>query len=356
MHSPAHSRKRFMTALVALAAAVPLLIWGCAGEEPTTATVPGEVQSSRTVDSASPASTYGIDEVVNASLRLETQLPVWEEARPEPPADLSGNEAFMLPELGISPGDGRNHLREGETLHAEGSHLEAAAHLAVAAEESPDSWYVRYLLGLSLWKAGDLDGAEESLWRAAELNVVFPKTFVNLSRVLNEAGRFGEALAAADRVLALEPAHAAGLHLRGRALANLGRHQEAEASLRASIEAEPGNGYVHNRLGLLLIRLNRFEEAVPILQTAAEMLPDVAFVHNNLGIAYENTGRPQDAVQQYAAGLEIDGESPRLTVNLDRARAIVGEDLLLASGDELPATGSEVVAVHQDMELFPDSQ
>ncbi len=325
-----HHRRAPRPVLSAAAALAPLLLLACGGEEPPPA--------------RSRPSSYGIDEVTPASARATTPRPPIPSPPLAPPTDVpkTGSpdgatdrekSGFLLPELGIAPGDGGDHLGQGQQLFARRGYLEAAAHLSVAAEESPESWYVHYLLGLSLWKAGDLDGGEGGLRRAAELNPGFPKTFVNLSRLLNDAGRHGEALAAADRAVDLVPDDPTGLYLRGRSLANLGRNHEAEEALRASLRLDPHGGHVHNRLGLLLLQQERFQEAVTPLEKAAELLPEVAYVRNNLGMAYERTGRTREAAAQYAQGVRLDGEHPRLLANLERIRPLLDHDPLLALGE-----------------------
>jgi Flp pilus assembly protein TadD len=297
-------------------------------------------------------STYGIDDVVTASMTMEDLFDV------EPlDTPLGGEEAemkepgFLLPDLGLVAGDGANHQAEGETLYQQRRFLEAAAHFQIAVEEKPRAWYSSYMLGLSLWKAGDLDGAAGALQRSAEERPEFTRTHVNLSRVFNEAGRYGEALAAADRAAALEPDSAPAHYLRGRSLANMSRFGEAEDALRQSLDLNQENGDVWNRLGLMLLRQGRDEEAVAALERAVASGPATTYMHNNLGLAFERGGRLQEAEQQFTAALENVGGSPRAITSLARVRAVmglhpVGEDEVKVPGPEEDRAGTEVATLN----------
>jgi len=270
--------------------------------------------------------TYGIDEVMAAEKTLtlpsshESPAPV--EADVTEPVERRG---FLLPNLGLVAGDGRDHMAEGEALYRQGRHLEAAAHLEVAVAEEPEAWYRSYFLGLALWKAGDLDGAEVSLRRAGEMRPEFVRTKINLARVLNESEQYGKALAAADRAVVLDPDSAGAHYLRGRSLANMGRVEDATAALGTSLALDPENGDVWNRLGLLLLRHGELSEATAALETAASINPGLSYIQNNLGLAYERSGRLDDAASRFAAGLAVGGDSQRLEINLARVQSLVGD-------------------------------
>jgi Flp pilus assembly protein TadD len=269
--------------------------------------------------------TYGIDELPamdEPQMSVEPAVEAPAEPAVERPAERQG---FLLPDLGLAVGDGRDHMAEGESLYSEGRHLEAAAHLQVAVEEQPDAWYRSYLLGLALWKAGDLEGATSSLRRAAGMRPEFVRTKINLARILNERELYGEALAAADRAVVLAPDNPLAHYLRGRSLANLSRVQDATAALRTSLDLDPRNGDVWNRLGLLLLRHGKVQEAVTVLETAAALSPaGPAYIQNNLGLAYERSGRLDEAAVRFAAGLAAGGDPGRLKSNLARVRALLG--------------------------------
>jgi Flp pilus assembly protein TadD len=185
-----------------------------------------------------------------------------------------------------------------------GDYAGAVAQLKLAVAGEPDDGYRRYLLGLALWKSGDLAGAETSLFESAKLDATRLKTWINLARVRNGQNDRTGALEASEMALDLEPTSGEALHQKGRALSELGRGDEALEALRTARDLDPENGYIANTLGLLLIQVDRPAEAIEPLEVAKTRLPHVAYVRNNLGVAYERTGRMDEAKLEYAAAVE----------------------------------------------------
>ena len=147
----------------------------------------------------------------------------------------------------------------------------------------PERAWTHYMLGLSLWKDGRLEEAEVAMSESARLDASSVRTFVNLSRIRNDAESYEAALEAAQSALALAPEDPSALFLEGRSLRNLGQVHEAMLSLERSRDLDPENGYVKNLLGLIYVERSMIDEAVGALTSAAELTPDVAYVHNNLG-------------------------------------------------------------------------
>ena len=82
------------------------------------------------------------------------------------------------------------------------------------------------------------------------------------ARTLQEAGRFGEALPAFERAIALKPDYAEAHNGRGIALANSQRSGEAISSFDKAIALKPDYAEAYNNYGLVLQDLNRFDEAL----------------------------------------------------------------------------------------------
>ena len=75
--------------------------------------------------------------------------------------------------------------------------------------------------------------------------------FSNRSDAFLSLGRYEEALADAERVMALRPEWWKGFSLKGDALHRLGRYAEAIVAYEAGLRAEPGITQIHFRLALL---------------------------------------------------------------------------------------------------------
>ncbi len=82
---------------------------------------------------------------------------------------------------------------------------------------------------------------------------------------------FCEAVAAQDRVLAIQSDHAMAHLMRGRALAQLGRTDEALASLRQAVLCRPEFSDTHLYLGTALAEAGRLPEALGHLEDAVRL-------------------------------------------------------------------------------------
>jgi len=183
--------------------------------------------------------------------------------------------------------------------------------------ESENPWGF-YMLGLSAWKSGDAERAEAAFGRALELDPRHVKSLVNLSRVLLEGERAGEALEHLERAQTLDSLSGEVVRLRGVALHDLGRVEEAIEAYRRAIVLDQGDAWAMNNLGLLLIQQERFWEALGPLARATELRNDIPVFQNNLGVALERGGHFVAAAVAYRAALEADATYGKASVNLAR--------------------------------------
>jgi tetratricopeptide (TPR) repeat protein len=198
----------------------------------------------------------------------------------------------------------------------------AAAYWAADADQRPERAYSHYMLGLSLWKSGRLDDAESALRRSAELNDSSIRTFINLSRVLNEKDSFEAALEAAESARAIDPQHPQALYVQARSLNNMGRTDDAVVALEQALAFDSEYGHALNLLGLIRIHQGRAESAVESLLLAARHEPGCAFVHANLGRALELSGRPGEAGEAFRAALELDPGQKTAVAGLRRVEPL----------------------------------
>jgi Flp pilus assembly protein TadD len=235
------------------------------------------------------------------------------EARPKVDTDLPQ----QLPVPTVDPATAKSAWVEGVAAYENGGYAEAAQKLEVAVQGRPGDAYASYLLGLSRWKTGDLEGAEKALEGSLAIDATRLKPWTNLARVRMERKDPKGALEAATKALEIDPGSSQALHQEGRALLALNRVDEAEASLLASRGIDPDDGHVANTLGLLLIQRGRPTEAIPHLEAAKAALPHVSYVRNNLGVAYEKTGRLDEARIEYQAALDA-GDTKHALASLNR--------------------------------------
>ena len=118
-------------------------------------------------------------------------------------------------------------------------------------------------------------------------------------------GRYEEALASFDAVLAVQPDHVPALGNRGIALRRLNRPLEALASLERALVLNPDYAEAFNSRGNVLRDLRRHDEAIASFDRALAIKPDQAGVLNNRGDALVALGRHEEAVASYSRAVEI---------------------------------------------------
>jgi Flp pilus assembly protein TadD len=227
------------------------------------------------------------------------------------PATLQASAPSTLPSLPLDPTLGpvdpvvaSKAWKTGVSAFENGDYATSVQDLRLAVAGSPEDGYRGYLLGLALWKSGDLAGAENALVDSANRESTRLKTWINLARVRNERDERQLALEAADKALDLDPTSADALHQKGRALMEMNRADEALQALSTAHQLDPDNGYIANSLGLLFIQSGRPGDAVAPLEIAKVQLPHIAYVRNNLGVAYERTGKVVEAKVEYQAAVD----------------------------------------------------
>ncbi|MBD3180073.1 MAG: tetratricopeptide repeat protein [Candidatus Latescibacteria bacterium] len=214
---------------------------------------------------------------------------------------------------------------EAEEAYFDGDYEEAVRLFeAYTGQKSENPWGY-YMLGLSAWKAGNYQVAEESFQEALELDPGHIKSRINLSRVYLDTER---AQLAADQlavVLENEPESSTAHHLMGRVRRQMGETDEAVISYRRAIQLDNANVWAMNNLGLIYIREADFEMALQPLARAAAIRDDIPLFQNNLGMALENTGHYRQAENAYAAAVTMDKGYDRAYNNLCRVELLEEE-------------------------------
>ena len=190
-------------------------------------------------------------------------------------------------------------IAEGEKVYQEKRYADAAALFSTYVDQHPNNPWGHYMLGLSSWKAGDLQRAESAFVRANEIDPKHVKTLLNLTRVHLDQGRQKDALARVNAALVLDSSSGEAYRLLGRVRSALNEPNEAIAAYRLALSHDPKDVWSMNNVGLILIQQGSFEEALGPLALAVQLDSGVATFQNNLGIALEHTGRFTLATQAF---------------------------------------------------------
>jgi tetratricopeptide (TPR) repeat protein len=211
-----------------------------------------------------------------------------------------------------------------EQTYFGGEYAVAADLFDVYTAEHPGSAWGFYMLGLSEWKAGEPDAAEEAFLVALELKPDHVKSLINYSRVLIELKRPAEARTQIELALANAPDNVDANRMYSRICHAEGRFDDAVGSYLKVLQSRPEDVWSLNNLGLIRIEQGRYAEALAPLAKAVGLRGDLACAQNNLGVALERTGHFAAAASAYEAALAADSGYAKADESLARVSGLVG--------------------------------
>lgn len=174
--------------------------------------------------------------------------------------------------------------------------------------EVPDNADAYNNHSLILQQMGRYNEALAGYDMAVRLNPRHAEVHNNRGLILYQLRRYGDALASYDTALALTPERAE-IHInRGVVLQELGRYDEALAAYAKAQSLWPDSPDIYYNQGIALQKINRNEEALAHYDKALALRPDYAAAHNNRGSALQRTKQYADALAAYDKALHF---SPR---------------------------------------------
>jgi tetratricopeptide (TPR) repeat protein len=137
-----------------------------------------------------------------------------------------------------------------------------------------------------------------------------PQLFAQGIALEDDPGSQEEAVAAYEKVLAIDPEHAAAHINLGTLYYNRQDHMKAESHYRQAIEADPRYALAYFDLGNVLDETGRVKEAIQTYETALQLAPTYADAHYNLALAYEKVREPRKALKHWRAYVKLDTSGP----------------------------------------------
>jgi tetratricopeptide (TPR) repeat protein len=119
-----------------------------------------------------------------------------------------------------------------------------------------------------------------------------------------------QAIAAYQRVLDLDPLHAAAHINLGTLYYNRQDYRLSENHYRAAIEIDPRYALAYFDLGNVLDETGRVAEAIHAYNTALQLAPTYGDAHYNLALAYEKVREPRKALKHWRAYVKLDTSGP----------------------------------------------
>lgn len=187
--------------------------------------------------------------------------------------------------------------------------------------------------------------------RVVALDADFLEAHIVLGRALFEEGRRDKGIASLQQAVELAPDSIVARNALAKALFRVNRRQEAMRVWSSLLETDGDNAVAHANLGGLLLYAGDAPGALPHLETAVRLKPDYAEAYVNLATALFGTGKaPEAAAALERAGTldpknsSIQEELAQLYVQLgDFPRARAAADRCLALGGGLSAELAEAL-------------
>ncbi|HEX6906569.1 MAG TPA: tetratricopeptide repeat protein [Terriglobales bacterium] len=137
-----------------------------------------------------------------------------------------------------------------------------------------------------------------------------------------------EAIALYEKVLEMEPQHAAAHINLGTLFYNRQDYVKAEHHYRAAIEADARYALAYFDLGNVLDETGRVPEAIKAYSTALMLAPTYGDAHYNLALAYEKMKQPRNALKHWRAYVRLDSTGPWSVHARNQVRRILTSDAL----------------------------
>ena len=135
-----------------------------------------------------------------------------------------------------------------------------------------------------------------------------------------------EAIAIYEKVLELDPAHAAAHINLGTIYYNRQEYTRAEKHYRKAIEVDPRYALAYFDLGNVLDETGRVPDAIGAYKTALLLAPTYADAHYNLALAYEKIREPRRALPHWRAYVRLDNAGPWAIHARNQIRKILDAD------------------------------
>lgn len=162
--------------------------------------------------------------------------------------------------------------------------------------------------GISLFNAGDWDGAIAALTQSLQLDGRNAKTYNNRSAAYQRKLLFDAALSDCNQAISLDSRYANAYVNRGNCYDKTGRSEAALADYGQAIAIDNRNAGAYNNRGLTLRDLGRFDEAIADFNQTINLDPRCTKAYNNRGIAYYLKKMTDQALADFNQAIALDPE------------------------------------------------
>lgn len=209
--------------------------------------------------------------------------------------DATQEYQLHVEKAGFNPYDGPIKPKLEDTLRLTFTLVKAAPEPEKAGPQEisgKDQAVLAYNEGVTALRNNDIAGAVPKFEQAVALNPELAEAYGVLGDLYLELKRYGDSLAAADRLLALKPGDPKALRVRFDALKATGDAQKAKEAIEALGAAAPNDQETAIRFfneGAERTRAGQYDEAAIYFEKVTQIAPDdpqFAKAHYVLGISY----------------------------------------------------------------------
>jgi tetratricopeptide (TPR) repeat protein len=170
-----------------------------------------------------------------------------------------------------------------------------------------------------LFKQGKLLQSVDKYKEAVAVRPDDPSIHIALARVQVWAGEYKDAQNSAEDALLLNPNNSMAHAVRAWALDFQGNILEAEAAVKRALELDPNNALAHAYYAEILVDTGSFEniqKAIEESRVAQALAPDALETRRARGIVLDATANYEDAIREFQAAIEINGNISDLHLRL----------------------------------------
>jgi tetratricopeptide (TPR) repeat protein len=257
-----------------------------------------------------------------------------------PPKTSTLEEAYRANNIGVA-------------LLEQYKHKEAADAFKRALQLAPGLTIARINLGIALFNVPDLVGAQRELQSAATAAPNAPQPHYVLGLLAKTQNKPAEAIAAFQKVLAIDPQDVGANVNLGQLYAQQRKYAEAVAVLRTGLAAEPYNTTALYNLGTALIRAGQREEGQKIIQQFQALRERGS--GTTLGTNYLEQGRYAEAISSTGAEPELIDKNPPQVMFTDVTSSVLPPGDWPADVDRQQSNGAVLLFDYDldgDLDLF----
>ena len=138
-------------------------------------------------------------------------------------------------------------------------------------------------------------------------------------------GRLGEAIAAYEKIISINPNEANVYSNMGATLKSQGKYDEAISAYMKALAVNPDYFTAHYNLGIILQEQGQAEEALVSYNKAIELKPDFTDAYINLGTLLVKLGKVEEAIKTLKSVLKITPDHFVAKYNLSNALKQIGK-------------------------------